>query len=46
VFAKLPLFGGRHFHPAKHDTSELEQRWREALFGDDGSLRGQLRRSS
>jgi hypothetical protein len=46
VFAKLPLFGAWHFHPAKHDTTELEQRWREALFGDDGSLRGQLRRSS
>jgi hypothetical protein len=46
VFAKLPLFGRREFHPAKRDTTELEQRWREALFGDDGTLRGQLRRSS
>lgn len=45
VFAKLPRFGRRDFHPAAHDTTELERRWREALFGDDGTLRGQLRRS-
>jgi predicted metal-dependent hydrolase len=45
VFSKLPQFGRRRFHPAEHDTTELERRWREALFGDDGTLRGQLRRS-
>lgn len=46
VFRKLPLFGRRDFHPAKRDTSVLEQRWRELLFGADGTLRGQLRRTS
>ena len=46
VFAKLPRFGRRDFHPSAKDTTELEQRWREALFGDDGTLRTQLRRSS
>ena len=46
VFSKLPQFGRRGFHPARHDTTELEQRWRDALFGDDGTLRTQLRRSS
>lgn len=46
VFAKLPLFGARGFHPAKSDTRELEKRWREALFGADGTLRDQLRRTS
>lgn len=46
VFAKLPRFGRRDFHPAAKDTGELEQRWREALFGDAGTLRTQLRRSS
>lgn len=44
VVAKLPLFGRRRFHPAEHDTREIEQRWRELLFGPDGALREQLRR--
>jgi hypothetical protein len=46
VARKLPFFGRRGFHPAKHDTREMEQRWREALFGPDGTLREQLRRTS
>jgi predicted metal-dependent hydrolase len=46
VFAKLPRFGRRDFHPARKDTTALEHRWREALFGDAGSLVGQLRRTS
>lgn len=44
VIPKLPLFGRRGFHPAKRDTREVEQHWREALFGPDGTLREQLRR--
>jgi uncharacterized protein len=46
TLARLPLFGRRDFHPARHDTSELEQRWRDLLFGPDGTLREQLRRTS
>ena len=30
------------FHPDDHDTTELVPRWREQLFGDDGTLVGKL----
>jgi hypothetical protein len=45
VLLGLPRFRRRDFHPAKRDTSALEQAWRERLFGAEGTLRDQLRRS-
>ncbi|HEY1966664.1 MAG TPA: metal-dependent hydrolase [Pseudonocardia sp.] len=44
VLLGLPRFRRRDFHPAKRDTSALEQAWRERLFGAEGTLRDQLRR--
>lgn len=44
VLGRMPVFNHPRFHPDKHDTRALEQRWREALFGDSGTLTGQLRR--
>ncbi len=32
------------FHPNDHDTRELLVEWREKLFGENGMLRGQLKR--
>jgi hypothetical protein len=45
TLARLPLFGRRDYHPDQHDTSALEARWRELLFGLEGTLRDQLRRA-
>ena len=44
VFAEMPHFLDRDFHPARHDTTALEARWRETLFGSEGVLNDQLRR--
>ena len=44
VLTRMPVFNHPRFHPDKHDTRELEQRWREILFGTEGSLTEQLRR--
>jgi predicted metal-dependent hydrolase len=38
ILPKMPLFMGRKFHPAKHDTRALEGEWREKLFGKQGQL--------
>lgn len=46
VFAEMPRFVDRGFHPGNHDTRELEAHWRARLFGADGSLADQLRRRS
>ena len=44
ILARMPLFNHPRFHPNNHDPRALEQQWREALFGDHGSLTGHLRR--
>lgn len=44
VFGEMPRFLDRDFHPARHDTGDLEARWRDELFGSDGRLNDQLRR--
>ncbi|MCG8609159.1 MAG: metal-dependent hydrolase [Pseudomonadales bacterium] len=38
IIPKLPIYAARRFHPNKHDTTKLENTWREKLFGDQGSL--------
>jgi predicted metal-dependent hydrolase len=38
ILPRMPLYGRRGFHPKKHDTRALEQRWREKLFGENGQL--------
>lgn len=43
VLGRMPVFNHPRFHPDRHDTRALEQRWREILFGSSGSLTGQLR---
>lgn len=44
VLVRMPIFAHPRFHPDKHDTRDLERRWRETLFGATGSLSEQLRR--
>lgn len=44
VLGRMPVFGHPRFHPDRHDTRALEQRWRDTLFGEDGALAEQLRR--
>lgn len=46
ILPKMPLFSGRRFHPAKHDTRDLEQRWRDKLFGAQGMLNAEFRNRS
>ncbi|MDN5861270.1 MAG: metal-dependent hydrolase [Pseudonocardia sp.] len=43
IVDRMPLFNRIDFHPAKRDTTRIEQEWRERLFGTTGSLAGQLR---
>tara|TARA_R110002073_G_scaffold336545_2_gene535069 strand:- start:46140 stop:47045 length:906 start_codon:yes stop_codon:yes gene_type:complete len=38
ILPKMPLFNFKRFHPKTHDTTELENVWREKLFGDQGVL--------
>ena len=38
LWRKLRLYDRRGFHPDQIDTDELVSRWREELFGEDGSL--------
>lgn len=38
IIPRMPIFSARRFHPNKHDTRELEARWRELLFGEKGRL--------
>lgn len=44
IWPKVKQFREPAFHPAAHDTTALEQQWRELLFGERGSLNDQLRR--
>lgn len=44
IVGRMPLFNRVDFHPARRDTTALEEQWRERLFGTAGSLAGQLRR--
>lgn len=43
ILPKMPLFSGRRFHPNKHDTRALEQRWRDKMFGQAGELVNEFR---
>lgn len=43
ILPKMPLFSARRFHPNKHDTRALEQRWRDRLFGENGALVNEFR---
>jgi uncharacterized protein len=43
LLPKLPVFARAEFHPNRHDTSALEEAWRERLFGREGELLGALR---
>lgn len=38
ILPRMPEFVARHFHPNDHDTKELEEAWRERLFGEGGQL--------
>lgn len=44
VLRLMPLFDKAGYHPDNHDSSAVEQLWRERLFGQDGELAQQLRR--
>ena len=43
VWRRLREFNRPGFHPDDHDTTELVTRWREELFGTEGSLNARLR---
>lgn len=43
ILSKMGVFWRPGFHPAKHDTRELVEQWRQKLFGADGTLRAQVR---
>jgi len=38
IFSKLRTYNKRGFHPDDWDATELIDRWRAELFGDQGSL--------
>lgn len=38
IMPHMPAFFSRRFHPDQHDTSMLEQQWREKLFGNEGEM--------
>lgn len=38
ILPQMPVYTARSFHPAKHNTKNLEQSWRERLFGKNGEL--------
>jgi predicted metal-dependent hydrolase len=42
VWRRLRDYNRPDFHPNDHDTTELLERWREALFGDEGTLNDRL----
>ena len=42
VWKQLRDYNRPDFHPDDRDTTELVERWRAELFGDQGSLRDQL----
>jgi uncharacterized protein len=42
VWRKLRDYNRPGFHPDDYDTTELEERWRNQLFGETGDLTGRL----
>src|SRR5690606_40221452 len=42
IWRKLRMYDRPGFHPDDIDTDELVERWREELFGKDGSLNALL----
>lgn len=43
ILPEMPDFVHPRFHPAHHDTTALENQWRERLFGAQGALNAELR---
>lgn len=43
ILPRLPEFLGKRFHPRQHDTQAIEHFWRDALFGDGGTLQTRYR---
>lgn len=43
ILPKMGLFARKDFHPDKKDTRALVKNWRERLFGESGSLSGDVR---
>jgi hypothetical protein len=46
VWRRLRDYNRPDFHPDDHDTNELVARWREELFGEQGTLNDKLRTSA
>jgi predicted metal-dependent hydrolase len=46
VWERLTDYNRPDFHPDDHETDELLELWRDALFGEDGELTEMLKRSS
>jgi uncharacterized protein len=46
VRRRIRDYNKRGFHPDHHDATELLERWREELFGEQGELTAMLKRSS
>lgn len=42
LWRKLGAYNRPDFHPDDYDTSEMEEKWRNVLFGDAGLLNDQL----
>ncbi|MDE0802038.1 MAG: metal-dependent hydrolase [Acidimicrobiales bacterium] len=42
MWTRLRDYNRRGFHPDDVDTTELVERWRDELFGDDGTLRSRV----
>jgi len=43
ILPKMGLFARKDYHPNKKDTTALVEAWRENLFGENGTLRDQVR---
>ena len=43
ILPKMGLFARKDYHPKKCDTSKLEAKWRNKLFGEAGSLADQVK---
>jgi uncharacterized protein len=46
VWNQLKDYNRPDFHPDDSDTTELVERWRAELFGDEGSLNDKLVRTA
>jgi len=42
VARQIRSYNAKGFHPDQHDTTELVERWRQELFGADGTLADRL----